>query len=188
MPLVIARNWKTFALRGVVGLAFGMMAIFAPTRALIALVILLGGYCVLDGVFALAMAWSIERHRALLALEGGLSLLLGAAILFQPNTAAKFILYLMAGWAIVTGIVEYLIAWRIRHLFPQVAIVLPLAAAASILLGITVIVWPLPSAAYLMVVFGCYAIFSGTATLIAALRLRAQEGQPTASRKLHVVF
>ncbi len=188
MPLVVARNWKTFALRGLTGLAFGMLAIFAPTKALLALVVVLGGYCVLDGIFALAMSWSIEHHRALFALEGGLSLSLGAAILFQPNAATKFILYVMAFWAIVTGIVEYLLAWRIRQRFPQVAIVLPLAAAASILLGVAVMVWPLPSAFHLMVVFGCYAIFSGTATLIASLRLRAREGRPTASRKLHVVF
>jgi uncharacterized membrane protein HdeD (DUF308 family) len=47
----ITRNWWLFALRGVVAVIFGIVALIRPEQMLQALVLMFGAYALVDGIF-----------------------------------------------------------------------------------------------------------------------------------------
>ena len=49
---LLARHWWAPALRGVVAVLFGLMALFSPISAMAVLVILFGAYALVDGILS----------------------------------------------------------------------------------------------------------------------------------------
>src|SRR3984957_1755110 len=56
MQVVIARNWWSLVIRGLVGILFGIITFAWPGITFAALVIVFGAYALLDGVFSLVGA------------------------------------------------------------------------------------------------------------------------------------
>jgi len=112
----LRRNWWTLVLRGVCAVAFGFFAWFWPGVTLLALVLTWAGFASVSGSITLfsAFARDGDEPRWVLLLEGGISLLAGVVALFYPSFTALLFLYLLAAWALVTGLVEILAAWRLR--------------------------------------------------------------------------
>ena len=52
----LARNWWLIALRGVLGVIFGVIALLMPITTILALVLLFSAYMIVDGVFAIYAA------------------------------------------------------------------------------------------------------------------------------------
>ena len=50
MSNLLAQNWWVIALRGVVAIIFGIIALFMPGAALLAFVLLFAAYMLVDGV------------------------------------------------------------------------------------------------------------------------------------------
>src|SRR6478672_1602957 len=105
----LSRNWWIVLLRGVAGIGFGIITFMAPAISLAALVILWGAYAFADGALALVTA---IRHRGesdrwwLLVVEGLVGIAAGVLTLIWPGITAIALLYLIAAWAVVTGILE----------------------------------------------------------------------------------
>ncbi len=118
MAQVLIRNWWALALRGVFGILFGLAAFLFPGITLGALILLFAIYAVLDGVFAIVAAIRAaehhERWRALL-LEGIAGIAAGVLAFVWPALTAVVLLYLIAGWSIITGALEIAAAVRLRR-------------------------------------------------------------------------
>ncbi len=56
MSMVLVRNWWALALRGLIAIIFGLLAIFSPGTTLAALVVLFGAYALVDGIFAIILS------------------------------------------------------------------------------------------------------------------------------------
>jgi uncharacterized membrane protein HdeD (DUF308 family) len=57
MTLLLASSWWSLAIRGVVAVLVGLVALAWPGIALSALVVLFGAYALIDGLTAFAGAW-----------------------------------------------------------------------------------------------------------------------------------
>ena len=172
---VLARNWWAIAIRGIAAILFGLCALFIPGAALWALVILFGAYCLVDGIFAIvaaARAGQAHERWVQLMLLGLLGLVAAAITWFYPGLTALGLLYVIAAWAIVTGILELVAAFELRRHLPG-ELWWVLAGLCSILFGLF-LVWQ-PGAGALAVVWliGAYAIAFGVFLLGLAFRLRA---------------
>src|SRR5262249_17224658 len=113
----LARNWTAVLLRGVMGIVFGLITFFAPGVTLAALVLLWGAYAFVDGVLAIVSA--IRRrggsqHWWLLLLEGIAGVVVGVMTFAWPGITALVLLYMIAAWALVTGVFEIAEAIRLR--------------------------------------------------------------------------
>src|SRR4051812_34297269 len=103
---LFAGIWWLMVLRGVAGIVFGLVALFAPGATVLSLLLLLGIYLLADGVFGFVsaiMASRREERWALLLVESLINLLIGVVIVAAPGISLAVFMLLLAAWAIVTG-------------------------------------------------------------------------------------
>lgn len=178
LPLLI-RNWWGFALRGLIAILFGIVALVWPGITLTVLIYLFGAYVLVDGIFAIiagvASRETNERWWALL-LEGLAGIIFGLLTFFWPGVTALVLLYFIAAWAILTGIFEIITAIRLRREIRGEGWMI-LSGVLSILLGIVLFVYPGASAISLIWLIGAYAIVFGIVMIILAFRLRGMRNE-----------
>jgi uncharacterized membrane protein HdeD (DUF308 family) len=170
--MALARNWWALALRGVAAVIFGVLALFLPGAAITVLVILFGAYALVDGIFALIGAFRTSSQRWVLVLEGIAGVLAGIIALFWPGVAAISLLYIIAAWAVVTGIAEIAAAIRLRKEI-EGEWLLMVAGAISIIFGIFAMLQPAAGLLAIVWVIALYAILFGIVLIMLGFRLRS---------------
>ena len=118
MVIVLARNWWALVLRGLFAVLFGIIALAWPGITLGVLVLLYGAYALADGVFAIAAVMAGQtggRPWWSLLVEGLVGIAVGIMTFAWPGITALVLLYLIAAWAVVTGIFEIIAAIRLRE-------------------------------------------------------------------------
>lgn len=111
----LARNWWAVALRGLVNILFGVALILAPGLTTQVLILAFAAYAIVDGVLEIASAVrAASRHErwGSLALSGLVSLAAGIGAFFLPGTAIFAFLALIAAWAILSGVLMLVAAFR----------------------------------------------------------------------------
>jgi uncharacterized membrane protein HdeD (DUF308 family) len=183
MVEAMSRYWWLVVLRGAIAVIFGLLALVWPAITLTALVLLFGAYALVDGAMSLAAAVfggrAASGRRPALILEGVAGLLAGVATFAWPSITALVLLWLIAAWAVLTGVFEILIAVRLRREI-RGEWLLALGGVLSILFGIVLVVWPASGALALVVLIGAYAVVFGAAFVGLGLRLRTVHQAMTA--------
>ena len=177
---VLSRNWWVLALRGLAAIVFGVLAFAWPGITLTALVLLFGAYMLVDGVFAIVAAVRAAGQQSrwwLLLIEGVLGVLAGIVAFIVPGLTALVLLYLVAAWAIVTGVLEIVGAIRLRQeIEGEWALIL--GGALSVAFGILLAVLPAPAGLLsLLWLIGAYAIAFGVVLIVLAVRVRNEPEQ-----------
>jgi len=169
-------NWWAIALRGLCAVAFGIITFIWPGLSLAALVLLYGVYALFDGGFAVASAWTSRlepsgRRWPMLA-RGLFGLGAGVVALFWPAITAIALLYVIAAWALVGGVLEVVAAIRLRDVI-QGEWALALSGVLSFALGLLLFLFPAAGALALVLWVGAGAIAIGVALCVLAFRLRS---------------
>src|SRR5215210_5477603 len=113
----LAANWRALALRGLVALLFGLVVLFWPGLVFAVLALLFGIYALVDGSITLVPALrSSDRgaRRWLPLAEGAVGVIAGLVALLWPGITGSTLLYVIAGWAVATGILKILTAIVLR--------------------------------------------------------------------------
>lgn len=173
---VLVNNWWTFVLRGILAILFGLLVFFMPGMALLTLVFLFGFYALADGLFSLAAAlrWTGGAEQQpwwALLLHGILGVVAGFLALTLPGITAVVLLYIIAGWALATGIMEIVAAIRLRQQI-QGEWLLVLSGVLSIILGVLLALFPVAGALAVVLWIGAYAIVVGVLLLVLGFKLR----------------
>jgi len=170
---VLARNWWAVAVRGAFAVIFGIVAVALPGVAIITLVWLFATYMLIDGVFAIVAGVRAAQHHERwwpFALEGAVDIAAGLIAVVWPTIPAIVLVYLVAIWAIVSGILMISAGFSPRR--PHGAWFLVLGGLISVLLGIAFIGWPGLGVIAIGWWIGLYAIAFGVVLLVFAFRLR----------------
>lgn len=174
MFVILAHNWWTLLLRGILAVIFGVLCFVYPGLTLIVLAIMFGAYALVDGIFAVVSAVSAPKGQPrwwVTLLEGIVGILVGVLTFFMPGITALGLLYLIAAWAVVTGIFEIAAAIRLRKQITGEWLLI-LGGAASVLFGLLIVL--IPGAGALAVVWwiGAYAIVFGVLFIVLSFHLR----------------
>lgn len=175
MTFALARNWWSLVIRGLLGIGVGMLTIAWPGITLAALVFVFAAYALVDGVVAIAgaarAAAAHERWGALL-LAGICGIAAAVLTVLWPAITVLALIYLIAAWAIVTGIFEIAAAVRLRK-YISGEWLLALSGIASVIFGVLIAAVPVAGALVIAVWFGAYAFVSGVMLVVLGFRLRA---------------
>jgi uncharacterized membrane protein HdeD (DUF308 family) len=172
----MARNWWMLLLRGIAAVVFGIVILVWPQIALTTLVLMWGAYAVVDGIFALVMGFQgqpVYANRWLTILEGVVSIIAGVVAFVRPDITALALLYVIAGWAIVTGILEFIAAIELRKEISG-EFWLGLSGVLSVVFGVLLFVYPGAGLLSLLWLLAVYAIAFGGAMIFLSFRLRGE--------------
>jgi uncharacterized membrane protein HdeD (DUF308 family) len=166
----LAKKWWVLLIRGALLIIAGLLAVVSP----ITWVIFVGVYMLIDGMTLLLAGVSDQpggQSRWPLLIIGVLGLLAGLLILWNPALGGITLTYVIAAWAIVTGILTIITALRLREeidnewwlvLSGVLAIIFGILVFQNVLAGILTIAW----------VFGLFAVVVGILSIALAFRVR----------------
>jgi uncharacterized membrane protein HdeD (DUF308 family) len=183
---MLAGNWWAVALRGVATILFGLVALLAPGPTILSLVIVFAALMLADGVLNLiAGLRSARRHErwGALVLQGAASLAAAIAAVLLPDLTVLAFVYLIAAWAVISGVLSLVAAVRLRGDHGRWW--LGFSGVLSVVAGVALAIAPLLGALVLTWWLGAYAIVSGVTLLVLSYRLRAQRGHATAGASPH---
>src|SRR5713226_6153465 len=156
-------NFRTmFLFRGIVAVLFGILTLIWPKITLVVLVLLFGIFAVVSGITAVAAALRNTREQGwgLLLFQGILGILAGVIALVWPGITALAFLYLLAAWAIITGVLEF-IAPLSFPMSTRRALLMVLAGVISVIFGILIAAQPAAGLLAVVWLIGVYAILYG---------------------------
>jgi uncharacterized membrane protein HdeD (DUF308 family) len=174
----LARNWWAVALRGVLGILFGIIALAMPGATILSLVLVFAAYMLVDGILGIVSAVRAARHRdkwIWLTLEGVLNIVTAAIAVLLPGLTAVVFVLLIAFWALLSGGLMLGAAFRLKADHGRGWLVF--GGMASIIYGILLLVAPVIGALVLTWWIGAYALVFGVGLLILAFKLRQRSNE-----------
>ena len=176
----LTTNWWALLLRGIAAVLFGLAALFWPGLTLFVLIVFFGAYTLVDGIFAIvAGIRGSGGRRWLLLAEGVLGVLVGFIAFFSPGMTALVFLYVIAAWAIFTGILKVVMAILLRREIDN-EWTMALSGLLWVLLGVVLTVLPGVGLLSLAWLIGVFALGAGLALLVLAFRVRGQPASGSA--------
>ncbi|GAA1654763.1 HdeD family acid-resistance protein [Georgenia ruanii] len=170
----LASIWKAMAVRGAVAIIFAIVILLWPGIALATLIALVGAYALVSGIAMIVGAFSVPirgGQRAWIIFEGLLGIAVGVVVFVWPNLSALGLLYAIAAWAILVGILEIVLAF-----------VLPFTGGRTLLLALGGVLWaafgvimfarPGAGAVALLALIAAFAFVTGVMHIGLALDLR----------------
>ena len=176
----LAQNWWAIALRGVLGILLGLVALFLPGATMLSLVLFFAAYALVDGIFAIVAAIRAARQNerwGLLVIEGIASIAAGILAFVWPGITVVVFVLLIAVWALITGGLMLGAAFRLNREHGRWW--LALGGIASLIYGALLVVAPLIGALVLTWWLGAYALIFGVALLVLAFKLRSRCNERT---------
>lgn len=175
MNETLLRSWWMPALRGLVTVGFGALALACPGRTVPWLVDLFAAYVLLAG--GVWMAGALHNRQAdarwrMPCMLGLMGIGAGLLALAHPAPTELVLVSLIAAHALATGLLDLVAALRLRK-FIRGERLFALSALTSIVFGLAVSIAPDAGALAFGPVVGLYALSCGAGLLALALRVRA---------------
>jgi uncharacterized membrane protein HdeD (DUF308 family) len=168
---LLARHWWALALRGVFAVLFGLLTFLIPGITLFPLVLLFGAYAILDGIFDIISAVRAPGRHWPLVLEGVVGIIIGILTFIWPGITTMVLLYLIAFWAIFTGILEIVAGIRLREVIANEWLLI-LMGVLSVLFGFLILIFPGAGALAIIIWIGAYSLLFGIMLIALAFLLR----------------
>lgn len=184
MTNVLVRYWWAVVLRGLLSALFGMLALVWPVVTLASLILFFGAYCFLDGMFSIAAALKQRDRWGALILKGSLGIVAAGVTFAWPGLTALALLYVIAAWAVMTGVLEVATALKLRKVIDGESL-LALSGITSIVFGALLMIWPGAGALALVWLMGAYALAFAVLLIGLGLRLRSMTPPGHSTARMH---
>ncbi|HET9613698.1 MAG TPA: DUF308 domain-containing protein [Candidatus Limnocylindrales bacterium] len=180
MLAVAARQWWVLVVQGILGIAFGVLAILFPGIALTTLAFVFAIWAFVTGFGHLVEGWRIAEHRGRswpFAVMGVLGIVAGVIAALIPGITILGLILLLGAWLVMSGIMEIYTAWRIRAEVTGEWI-LALIGVLRTIVGVIVLAMPIVGALLTVTLMAVWAIVGGIAALSLGWRLRRLAAGP----------
>ncbi len=171
---MLGRNWWLVALRGVLALIFGLLALVWPGITLLVLLIFFGAYSLVDGATGVVRAIRSRKSfsRWWLMLLGGLAgIVVGIVTFVWPSLTAQALLILIGVWAVLLGILEIWAGIEARKAVAEHWWVI-ISGVIGVIFGVLLLALPVAGALAIVWLIGLFAILEGITFVWAGFMLR----------------
>lgn len=178
MHTSLTRSWGLVLFRGVLAALFGAIALFQPGGTTFTLITLFEVFAVINGIFALISAFRMSTHTDrwwFLIFEGAFGIIAGI-VAFLVSAVATAVVYVMAAWAIITGVLVIVAAIQLRKVIEN-EFWLGIVGALSVLVGILLFAEPGAGIVVWAWTIGIFALLYGAGLIALALRLHSYQHQ-----------
>ncbi len=170
---LLTRHWWALAIRGIIAVIFGLLAIVWPGLFAEAFIILFGIFFLAHGLFVLFSAADMreEAHRGSLVIQAIFTILIGLLIFSLPGVTLTVIVWIVAFWALIAGIFEMAAVFKL----PAGTVgkgLLFLSGLLAVIIGLILLAHPGAGIIAVLWLIGIYAILAGLTMLGLAFRLR----------------
>ncbi|MFY0253280.1 HdeD family acid-resistance protein [Chitinophaga sp. 30R24] len=166
--------WWIFLLRGIFALVLGILAVGWPEATFTTLIVFFGTYLFIAGILAVIgviAARKTSENWSVFLFSAIFGIILGILTFYNPFATGAALIYLIACWALIAGLLELIIAIRLRRVVTGEGWYI-LGGLLTILFGTLLAANPVAPAVTLTWIFGIYAIFTGLFLIILSVRLR----------------
>jgi len=111
-------NRWLLALEGIVGMGLGVVVLRTPAASVVVLLYFMSIWAVALGFLRIAEAILLRKEisgEMWLALSGVVAILFAVSLMVRPRMGGVALIWLIAGYALVTGIFEVLLGIELRH-------------------------------------------------------------------------
>ena len=168
-------KWWITAARAIAAIVFGALVLLLSGLHAGGFADLFGIFALVDGIllFGLGVVGrDVLEAWWLMVLEGAVGAGIGVLALSWPHIHGLTLLWLLALWAVLTGVAEIEAGIRLRRLAEGEASLL-VAGALSLVAGIVLIAVPTDDPLEFGWAIGLFGLVYGAALLVVAVRLRA---------------
>jgi uncharacterized membrane protein HdeD (DUF308 family) len=176
-------KWWSYFLRGILALLFGIILLVWPTATLYVVIILFGIYALVEGLFAIgysiARASRGDKFFALLML-GIIGVLVGAIVLARPGVSSLALVWVIAFWALLRGIMFIVSAFEMTG-SAGARWLIGLVGVLAIIVGILLFAHPVAGIWTISLVIGIYALLAGIILIITSFPVRSLQKKEAAA-------
>jgi uncharacterized membrane protein HdeD (DUF308 family) len=165
-------RWTTLLARGLVGVAFGALAMAWPDETVAVLVVLWGCWALLDGVMILVVLGRVPgtAPKVVAILTGVVALLVGFFAIVKPGIAAATLTWFIGTWLVVRGVMEIVQAVSGRE--PAGRWALAFGGVVDGLIGVLFMANPGSAVLGIAFILGLLALVWGLALVVLAFVVR----------------
>lgn len=175
MTKSLTKYWWVFVLRGILAILFGLASFIYPEITLIAFLYMFAAFAFVDGTFRAGASWGIRKEGDkdwwLYLVSGAVGIAFGGFGLLNPAISAIALLSILVAWLVTLGIIEIVVAIRVRELIKGEWMLI-LSGILSIGLGIVFLLRPEEGALVIVWVAAAYAVIIGTVLIFLGLKIR----------------
>jgi uncharacterized membrane protein HdeD (DUF308 family) len=183
MDYLLTKSADAMAIRGAIAIALGILALFLTGPTFLVLAIAFGAFALIDGLMAFFSLFDRRSRmsRGWLAIEAIAGISIGVLTFRQPMMTAVALTYLIAAWALVTGVMKIAAAIRLRKQIRREWL-LVLSGLISIVFAGLLAAMPIQGVIGLMWAVGIYGLVFGSMLVALSFRLR-RAGETRAERE-----
>jgi uncharacterized membrane protein HdeD (DUF308 family) len=175
MKALSKRTWGELLFGGIIALLFGIIASVWPGRTLMTIMVFFGVFILIEGIITVVI--SIMRRadyeRWWLTLIGGIiGILIGVITVVHPFGTTIFLLYMVAIWALITGVISIVTAIRLRREIRREWILI-LSGIVAVIFSIFIFARPAAAAVTIMWIISAFAVLFGILLIVLAIRIRS---------------
>ena len=167
--------WWLVLLRGIFMVIFGIIALVSPDIALLTLVWAFGFYAILDGITAIVIGIRThgEPHWVWTIVQGVVSVLAGVIALIWPGVTALALLFVVAVWALLSGIGEIGGAFASRNSGSNAWGWTLAGGILNVIFGVLLLIWPASGILTLIWLVAIFTLVGGIAQIVLAFRVQS---------------
>lgn len=173
----LKKMWWLIALRGLLGILVGLVAIIWPGLTFLVFILVAGIYILIEGIVnTIVGLCSIGKnnHWGVLLLEGLLGILVGWILFTQPSfitfTTGLFI-QIVGIWLVLSGLLRILLSFFIMKTIKNEFFMI-LSGLLSLIVGGILFAQPVTGLVALIWIVGFFAIFTGILFIAFSMKLK----------------
>jgi len=174
MEIIMKKNWISMLLRGIIAVIFGLLALFYPSITLSLLIVLFGIYVFAYSFLAIIFSLynrSLDPNWWLHFLEGLIGVIAGIIVFSMPTLTAILLFYIIAAWAIITGIIQIILYIKLQKMYAN-EMFLGLSGLLAIIIGILLFRFPIGGIVMAAWMIGLFAVIFGILLITSAFSIK----------------